>query len=156
MRYRLSIRRNFTGIGLIELLISFAIAVIGIVGFIYGLVVCFDLARLSKESLLALHQASLKMEEIREHSFSSVYAYYNNQIFEVSNLPAGTSKGSIKIDNANPKLLTAYISVCWISAGGRLIGEDTNLDGQLSVSEDLNNNGKIDSPVTLTSYIARH
>lgn len=156
MRYKLSIQRNFKGIGLIELLISFAIAVIGIVGFIYGLVVCFDLAQLSKESLLALHQASLKMEEIREHPFSNVYAYYNNQTFEVSVLPAGTSKGSVRIDNSNPKLLTAYISISWVSAGGRPIGEDVNLDGQLSVSEDLNNNAKIDSPVTLTSYIARH
>lgn len=156
MRYRLNIKRNFAGISLIELLISFAIAVIGIVGFIYGLVVCFNLAQLSKESLLALQQASLKMEEIREHSFSGVYAYYNNQTFDVSALPVGTSRGSIRIDNSNPKLLTAYISICWINAGGRPIGEDTNLDGQLSVSEDLNNNGKIDSPVTLTSYIARH
>jgi hypothetical protein len=137
-------------------MVTCAIAIIAPVAFIYGLVSCFKLAQLSKESLLSLQAANAKLEEIREHTFSNIYSYYHGTTFVVNALPAGSSKASIMVDNSNSELLAVYIAVCWRSTDGRIVGEDTNLDGVLSAPEDSNNNNKIDSPVVLSTYIARH
>ncbi|MBU2540380.1 MAG: hypothetical protein KJ593_00600 [Candidatus Omnitrophica bacterium] len=144
------------GITLIELAITSAIIIITFVAFLFGIVSCFKLAQVSKESFFVLYSASAKMEEIRGHNFIDVYNYYNGHTFEVAELPAGSSKGTVTIDNSNPDLLKAYIAVCWRSSDGRVIGEDANLDGILDPAEDTNpNNNKMDSPVTLASYVTR-
>lgn len=147
------------GISIIELLISCVIVIIALVAFMYGIVICFKFAQISKESFFALQEASVRLEDIRGHNFSDIYNYYNSgagHIFEVTGLPAGSSKGVVTIDNSNPVLLKAYISVCWRSADGRIVGEDANLDANLSPSEDTNPNNRIDSPVNISTFIARH
>ncbi|MEW6008614.1 MAG: hypothetical protein AB1629_03165 [Candidatus Omnitrophota bacterium] len=150
--------KNFQnrGIGLVELLVTSAIVLIAFIAFFYGLVACFRLAEVSKESLLVLQSANAKLEEIRQYNFANTYNYYNAATFEVAALPTGSSKGSIAIDNTNPNLLKVYIAVCWRSSDGRIIGEDKNLDGSLSPVEDVNSNNKIDSPIYLSTYVARH
>lgn len=139
-----------------ELIVTSAVILIAFIAFFYGLISCFKLAQISKESLFSLQAANAKLEEIRQHNFTNTYSYYNGSTFEVFGLPAGSSKGSISIDNTNPNLLNIYIAVCWQSSDGRIIGEDKNLDGLLSPAEDVNSNNKIDSPINLSTYVARH
>lgn len=148
-------RWSSKGIGIIELMISCAIIILSFVAFFYGLVSCFKLAQVSKETFFSLKAAGSKLEAIRSSTFIDIYTNYNGQTFEVAGLPTGSGRGSISIDNSMPTLLKAYIAVCWRSADGRIIGEDTNLDGMLSPGEDHNNNNKMDSPVTLSTFIAR-
>ena len=70
---------------------------------------------------------------------------------------------SLQIRNADvrnpnsPAMLDLIVSACWKSRG-RQIGEDRNCNGVLNttpVKEDINNNGLLDSPVMLSTRIAR-
>jgi hypothetical protein len=63
------------------------------------------------------------------------------------------NKGVVYVDDTNPELLRVTISVCW-QQGNSVIGEDKNLSGNLSLSEDTNNNGIIDSTVQLVTLVA--
>ncbi len=45
------------------------------------------------------------------------------------------------------------VTFCWRQSNGRLMGEDSNLNGALNTGEDVNGNGTIDSPVQLIAYI---
>ena len=47
------------------------------------------------------------------------------------------------------------ITVCWRQSRGKIIGEDTDLDGQLDVGEDTNINGILDSVAQIVTKIAR-
>ena len=146
------------GITFVELVVACAVLVTIFVSFLYGLVGCIKLVNLSKETFFAIYSADAKIEEMRGHTFSDVYSYYTTSpqdTFEVDELPAVSSKGSIAIDNTNPELLEVYIAVCWKSFDGRVIGEDVNLDGNLAAAEDVNSNNKIDSPVSLATFITR-
>ena len=47
------------------------------------------------------------------------------------------------------------IVVCYREKGNRIMGEDTNLDGNLSAGEDINGDNRLTSPTELATYIAR-
>jgi len=155
MRKNKNIFLGNKGIGIIELMISCLIIVISFVAFFYGLVSCFKLAQVSKESFYALQEVSNRMEVIRSSTFMDIFTNFNGRTFEVTGLPTGSTRGSITVDNSMPDLVRVYIAVCWRSSDDRIIGEDSDLDGALSVSEDVNNNNRMDSPVTLTTFITR-
>lgn len=144
------------GVSLIEVLISaFILATIAIV-FLQGYISCIKLASLSKEYLYVLNSAQDKMEEIRNYNFSGIYNYYNNGVghtFKIGGFDPNDNMGVVSVDNSNPDLLYVIVTVCWRHLDGRIIGEDTNLDGILQSSEDTNNNAKIDSPITLVTYV---
>jgi hypothetical protein len=73
---------------------------------------------------------------------------YSN--FVVNAIPS--SMGVVYINDTNPELLQATVSVCWRQKN-RVIGEDKNLNGALDAGEDANGNKIIDSPVELTTLI---
>jgi len=52
------------------------------------------------------------------------------------------------------RLFKIKITCSWQERGGRVIGEDKNLNGQLDTGEDTNGNGELDSPLQIVSYIA--
>lgn len=54
----------------------------------------------------------------------------------------------------NPALLDLHVAACW-TAKGRRIGEDQDCDGELDVGEDAKGNGWLDSPVMVSTRIAR-
>ena len=54
----------------------------------------------------------------------------------------------------NPMLLDVHVAACWTSRG-RSIGEDKNCNGMLDAGEDANGNGWIDSPVMMSTRVAR-
>ena len=70
----------------------------------------------------------------------------------------GTDKGNYSgvfyVEDWQPShdILLLEVVVCY-KAGKRVIGEDQNLNGQLDAGEDVNNDGKITSPVTLKTII---
>jgi len=63
-------------------------------------------------------------------------------------------KGVVYVNNSNPDLLEVEVDVSWRNRDGRVIGEDTNLNGQIESGEDLVNIGKLDSPVKIITYLA--
>ncbi|MCM8832168.1 MAG: prepilin-type N-terminal cleavage/methylation domain-containing protein [Candidatus Omnitrophica bacterium] len=72
-------------------------------------------------------------------NFSGVY--YVERLRDVNNA---------LIDN----LVFVEVVVCY-RAGNRVIGEDVNLNGVLDSGEDVNNDGKISSPITLSTFIGK-
>lgn len=102
----------------------------------------------AKNTALALRACTNQIETIDSVSFDQIYAAYHNTTFTLNELEG---IGSVHVNNTQPKVLTITASFCWQDPSGRIIGEDSNLNGQLDQGEDLNNNGLIDSPVKLVT-----
>jgi len=164
--------RSLTGFTLSELMIAALVLVTILVGLLASYVTCFDLNETNRNTTSALNAAQEKMAEIRNWNFDTVCSDFNtdpDNKFTVFGMPAGESMGVVYayVDTeyntcpggfnctCNYDILRVVISVCWRQKGGRVIGEDTNLDGVLDVGagEDTNGNGQIDSPVQLISFV---
>ena len=141
--------RAFT---LIEVMLGALILIVVMLSIIATYIICFELVYTSRNMTFAVNSAQMKMEEIKNHGFYNIFADYNNTTFDIDELPVGESMGIVYVDNTNPDLLEVTISVCWRQRG-RIIGEDSDLDGSLDLGEDLNGNGIIDSPAQLISLI---
>ena len=78
----------------------------------------------------------------------------------VLNEPSFGGRLTIQIQPADPahplqpNLLNLHVAACWRSSG-RVIGEDKNLNGRLDAGEDANGSGWMDSPVMISTLIAR-
>lgn len=145
------------GLSLAELLVTTSILVTVIVIMLQLFIYNSVLAELSGNIGFALSEAQTKMEEIKNSSFALITTDYvsGGTPGNTFNLSQGQGKGVIYIDSTNANLYTVSVVVCWRNKDGRVIGEDTDLDGVLDGGEDLNSNSKIDSKVNLTLQIAR-
>ncbi len=141
------LRQAFT---MAELLVASCIFLIAVVGIVYSYLKCMELAEIGRNASLAVQEVRTKMEEIKAANFSTVLATYNNTTFNVNNL---NGKGVIYINNTNPDLLVIKVVFCWKQQGGRLIGEDADLDGVLDAGEDKNANGQLDSYVQVVTNL---
>jgi len=156
------------GSTLIEILLAVAILAIALCAILGAYISCFVLMATSKNINIATNVALGLMEDIRSAPFTDLSGadlVINNQPFEqlsthlyrcrfsVGVLP--TNKIVVYMNDTNPDLLELTISICW-RQGGRVIGEDTDLDGVLDAGEDKSSppNGIIDSPVELVTRIA--
>ena len=148
------LRNNHKGFTLIEVMLAAAFLVIVLSGLLATYISCFELISLSRNLTFATNAAQMKIEEIRDYSFSHIYSDYDNTTFNVSEITPGNSRGVIYVNNKNPELLLVTISVCWDQRSGRIIGEDLNLDGNLDAGEDANGNSIIDSPAQIVTLIA--
>lgn len=144
--------RGFT---LIEVMIATAILVTVLCGILATYIACFELITTSQNLTLAVNSAQKKIEEIRDYTFSGIFADYNGTTFVVDEIAAGNSRGIVYVDNSDSDLLEITISVCWRQRGNRIIGEDLDLDGSLDAGEDSNANGIIDSPAQLITLITQ-
>lgn len=97
--------------------------------------------------------AQERLEEIRNHNFYRIYSDYDNTTFEVTGIEE--AKGRVDVDNTDPDLLKITVTICWKQVGGRIIGEDLNLDGDLDTGEDSNGNEQLDSPVQIVTLMAK-
>ena len=129
-----------------------------------------SLNAISKNLTISINGAQAKLEEIYQQDFETLVINYrpggspgNN--FSITDLARPHSgiisiidDGSDEPDHlTNANLIQLTVSVCWQEKGGRIIGEDKNLDGVFEVaSEDKNGNGRLDSPAQLISLMARH
>ena len=141
-------RRSFT---LVEVLLAAAILASAISAILMTYYSCFVLISTSKNINITTNAAMGLAEEIRSSAFNRIVDDYDGLNFIVNDIPQ--SRGVVYVDDSNPELLQVTISVCW-RQGNRVIGEDTNLNGQLDAGEVDNGNHIIDSPVQIVTIIA--
>ncbi len=144
-------KRGFT---LLELLIASGILVIALTGLLATYAACFDLVETTRNSNLALNAAQKNLEEMRNANFLSIFSSYNGTTFQVSGMPANSSLGFISINNSNSSLLKVAVGVCWRQKGSRVVGE-CNDSGGVLVFSDSNGDGRLNSPVELSTYMAQ-
>ncbi len=166
------IQRSNKGFTLVEVMLAVAILAFALCSILATYVSCFVLIATSKNINIATNAALGVVEEIRSHrdpcrdegtiSFTEIannnnnctgfYPGYNGLNFILNEIPS--SRGVVYVDDTDPDFLNVTVSVCW-RQGGRIIGEDRDLDGRLDTGEDQSPfNGIIDSPVELVTQIA--
>lgn len=149
-----------------ELIIAAAVLVIALVALLATYTGCFRLNETAKNLTIAMNIAQEKMEEIRNHTFASIVVDYGSggnpgDTFSPSPLD-GSGRIDIIADGSDPQgvtssdLLQVTITISWRQRGGRVIGEDADLDGLWEqASEDANGNGQYDSPAQVVTLISR-
>ena len=152
----LCVKKEMAGFSLAELLVTVGILVTVIVILLQLFIYNSVLAELSGNMGYAISDAQTKIEEIKNSTYSSIATNYasGGTPGNTFNLSQGQGKGVIYIDSSNADLLEVSVVICWRNKDGRVIGEDTDIDGALDAGEDLNGNGKIDSKVNLILKIA--
>lgn len=140
-----------SGFTLMEVLLATVILASVISAILAAYYSCFVLISTSKNMNITMDAAMGLMEGIRNSAFNQIVDDYDGLNFVVNDIPQ--SRGVVYVDDTNSELLNVTISVCW-RQGNRIIGEDTNLNGQLDAGEVDNGNNIIDSPAQLVSIIA--
>lgn len=154
MRQKLYRQNGFT---LVEVMITVGMLAVVLTGLIRLFIFCSYLSELSGNITLVMSEAQNKIEKIRNHSFVQIATDYGSggtpgNTFTVSGV---NSRGVIYLNTTNANLYEIDVVICWIDKDGRVIGEDTNLNGVLDSGEDVNGNGKIDSQARITTLLAR-
>jgi len=144
-------KRSKQGFVLVEVLLAAAILAFAVCGLLLMYVAGLDLIRTSKNASIATGAAQGLIEEIRNTPFPDIATNYNGLKFTVNNIPS--SSGIVYVDETDPEFLLVTISVCWLQ-GDKVVGEDTNLNGELDAGEDTNGNLIIDSTVELVTQVA--
>ncbi len=146
MRKRGRTEKGFT---LVELLVAAAIVLVVAGGFFHLLVLSFELNETSRNLTLALHGAEAKLEEMR----NSINIAGEEGPFGGTNYFSSTNMTGtvVVVTNSSPYLVTVVVS--WTQRGGRIIGEDDNLNGFLDTGEDDNLNGRLDSPAEIVTLM---
>ena len=162
-------KKSKKGFTLVEVILAVAILVLALSGILGAFFSCFVLISTSKNVNLATDAAMSIVEQIRNTPFSQITSMsfsvggqtYDpvedgdiySWSFPIPEVPSSMCK--VYVDEANPELLEARVSVCW-RQGKRVFGEDNNLNGILDPGEDAAGGtiGMIDSPVELVTRIA--
>jgi hypothetical protein len=153
----LPVKKSIT---LAEMLLATAITAFAICNILVMYTACFDLIGTAKNMNIATNAAQGLIEGMRNSTFQQIDDTYgvnptadadiSYSNFVVNAIPS--SMGVVYINDTNPELLQATVSVCWRQKN-RVIGEDKNLNGALDAGEDANGNKILDSPVELTTLI---
>lgn len=155
MRMRVCRRCAFT---IVEVLVAIVIIGVALAAVLTAYSSAYGLAETSLSATAAMDAALTVAERIKGETPAAIPTKYGpagdpGPIFAVPGLP--NAAGHVDVDTSDPDVLGIVVTVCWRQKGGRVVGEDQNLDGVLSPSEDVNLNGRIDSPVTLSFRVAR-
>jgi len=147
--------RGFT---FVEILVAVALIGISIAGILTAYSASFSLAERVRAENLALNAAIAKCEEIKACNFDEILINYTTggvpgPTFSAPGLHNGV--GAIEIVPITSNIYRVHISVSWQERGGRVVGEDRNLNGILDEGEDTNGNGWLDSPASITTIISR-
>ncbi|MFH1202626.1 MAG: prepilin-type N-terminal cleavage/methylation domain-containing protein [Candidatus Omnitrophota bacterium] len=152
------------GFTLLELMIGVVILMVALVGLLTTYVSCFDLNETMRNYTFAMNAAQRKMEEVRNHTFSDIYSYYDDcgtcvgtgHTFQISDfypsdppIAVGDSQGAVDVvvtegTEADPDVLKVSIYMCWRQRSGRIIGGDDSLSPQYN------------SPVQLVTLLSAH
>jgi len=150
--------RTREAFSLIELMFSLVMLIIILVGLMYTYVVCFKLNNSSRDMTLINSALQAKLESVMDTPFDSLSSLDGNT-FTLSGFAADVAVGFIDVyDSVYNDLKYVRIVACWEEGGKgtrRKIGEDINLDGILESSEDLDNDGMVDSPAEIVTLISR-
>jgi len=148
-------KNSRNGFTLLELMIAVGVLIVALVGILGVFAHLISLNENSSKLTLAVAACQNKLEEMRNSSFTALYATYNGTSFNPSGFSSGEAKGAISINNSNPNLLQVYVSVSWRTRSNRVIGEDRNLNGALNAGEDSNANGRLNSPAEIATLIGQ-
>jgi hypothetical protein len=154
---RIKRERLFLGLTMIEALITISILVFVLVGCLRLFLYCSKLAQMARNFTFAMSEAQAKLEEMRYYSFDRIVVDYGGggapgNKFNLSQLDG---MGRIYINSANSEMLQVDIVISYRSAGGHIVGEDSNFNGELDGGEDDNGNNRLDSPASLVSFISK-
>jgi len=141
------------GFTLLELIIGAGILTVAIVGLLASFANCFTLNETSRNFTITVNNAQEKIEEIHNLTFDQILSQ-DGLNFEIAGLPDNDSEGLIEVASINPNLLEITVTVCWRQKGGRVFGEDDNLNGSMDMGEDKNGNSVLDSPTKLVTLVA--
>ena len=143
------------GFSYIELLFSSFLLIIILIGLLYTYIACFELNEFSRNLTLANNALQAQLETIRETPFNSLSAL-DGTTFSLNGFPVGGAIGLVDVyDSAYSDLKYIRLVACWKQKTSRVIGEDSNLDGVLQVSEDLDSDNVLDSPAEIITLISR-
>ena len=147
-------RKGFT---LVELLLAVFILAFTLAGLIQVFLRCSILNEIALNKTAVMVDLQGVMEEIRDHDYGSIVTDYasggtEGNTFDLSLL---TGKGVIYIDATNTELLEIKIVASWESQGGRIIGGDLDLDGEVDAGEIVDGGGEFISIATVISKIAQ-
>jgi prepilin-type N-terminal cleavage/methylation domain-containing protein len=148
-----------SGFTLIEVLLTVTILGISVCGILLTYVNMFMLSDLSRDMTLATNALQARMEEIKREDFETLSSLHGTP-FDLSGFSANNAKGRVEVYDVTlrtppTETLKRIRLVACFRTRGRLLGEDSNLDGAFDAGEDLNGNGRMDGPVELVTIIAR-
>ena len=151
--------KRYRGFTLPELLLAAMIMAIAFVALLGSYVTCLELNELASNTARATAACQSKMEEIITTDSAQIPGLFDRVAFDTPGLD-GRGVSYIEVlsweQPGVPKRLNATVSVSWRQRRGRIIGEDTNLNGQIDAGEDINPaNNMLDSPVQLTTQILK-
>lgn len=167
MERRLKFSGGFT---LIEALVAAVLLVVALAAGLGAFTQHQRLVLFNQERTRAIHVAQSALEDriakglaqvTAETGLSQLQSHVEAPIVVGEGFSGGAS-GQVQlrdVDGGDPGVGVAEVRVvvCWRSAsepGGRLIGEDANLNGQLDNGEDANGNGIMDSPAMVLTRLA--
>ncbi len=149
-----------SGFTLIEVMVSTMLLVVALLGSLGVFARLLGITESDKSYLIAQKEAEAKMEELTRYNYPALIADYTNA-GALKSTPFNLSstmiigKGVVyaqELSGAANSLLSAKVVVCYRQKG-RIVGEDTNLNGILDGAEDQNNNARIDSPCQLDTVM---
>lgn len=141
---------NNKGFSLSELMIATLIFAFTFAGTIIVFFRCIELSELARNSSAAINAAKNRIASIENTAFAQIAATYNNATFTAAGV---NGTGVTYVTSLDADLLRVTLVFCWREKNGRVMGEDTNINGALNAGEDANGNGVLDSPVEMTTYI---
>jgi len=150
------IKESQKGASMIEIVVSIGIIVVVFSGLLQVFIYSSVLSDMAGNITFAVTEAESQLEKIRGHDFDSITTDYGSSGTPGNTFPLSflNGIGAIYITAVHSDLLEVEIVVSWQEKDNRIMGEDTNLDGDLDAGEDANGNGRLDSIATITSYVA--
>lgn len=142
--------QNNRGFSLSELMIATLIFAFTFAGTLIVFFRCIELSELARNSSTAVNAAKSRLASIENTPFANILAAYNNTTFTAAGV---NGMGTTYVTSLDADLLRVTLVFCWREKNGRVMGEDTNINGALNAGEDANGNGVLDSPVEMTTYI---
>ena len=134
-----------------EVMVSAFLLIVGMLAILITYNHAMELSEMSRNISLAVRGAKSRMETIKNTDPAQMSANFHNVSFTIPNIN-GMGKSYID-DVTDPDLIQIIVNFSWRDKRGRVIGEDLDLDGVLDGGEDQNANGRLDSPVELTTQI---
>ena len=142
------------GFTLIELLAAITILTICLSGLLLSYANMLFISDLARDMTLANTAARSIIEDIKRVDFDQIPAL-NGSTSTINGFANNDAIMRTEVFNTAYNGLLRVRVVAFFRSRGRLIGEDTDLDGAMDIGEDANNNNRLDSPVEIVTLIAR-
>jgi hypothetical protein len=140
------------GMTLVEVMVSTGIILVSVLGILYSYVKAIEMNSIGQGAGIAIRGVKDKVEEIKAYTFAQIPAHFNNMKFTITGLN-GRGVIYVKSPLISTHLVEVKVVFCWRLAGGRVVGEDRDLNGVLDAGEDANGNGQLDSYVQIVTQV---